>query len=160
MHGHLRVWGEGAPEHHEVGLALWFHDLVYDPQAKDNEDRSIEAAKRVLGALGLDTGRIARVARLVEITKHGAVESVDATERLMIDIDLSILGAPPARFATYCEQVAIEYSWVPPELYKVKRRAFIEAMLARPQLFLTPIAYRDLEHQARENLEQERRQLV
>ena len=42
---------------------------------------------------------------------------------MLIDIDLSILGAPPARFAEYEQQIRAEYAWVPGILFRPKRRA-------------------------------------
>ena len=56
----------------EVELALWFHDAVYQPKAKDNEERSAEWAARALVAAGVEAASIDRVHALVMATRHEA----------------------------------------------------------------------------------------
>ena len=52
-----------------VQLAAWFHDVVYDTQAADNEEQSAAYARRVLTDLGLPTDLAAHVAALILATK-------------------------------------------------------------------------------------------
>ena len=54
----------------EVELALWLHDVVYDPRAVDNEERSGEFAREVgrAGNVGLEFEE--RVVGLILATKH------------------------------------------------------------------------------------------
>ena len=41
-----------------VQLALWFHDVVYDPRRSDNEAQSAAFAERVLRPLGFPNERL------------------------------------------------------------------------------------------------------
>lgn len=82
--------------------------------------------------------------------RHEASANCDTA--LVIDIDLAILGAAPARFAQYEQQVRAEYAAVPPDLYKMKRREVLMRFLARPALYATPALRVRLEAQARMNL--------
>ena len=92
----------------EVALALWFHDAIYDVHAHDNEARSADWARQALQAAGASDASADRVHALVMATRHDAVpEGRDA--ELLIDIDLSILGAERARFDEYERQVHAEY---------------------------------------------------
>jgi predicted metal-dependent HD superfamily phosphohydrolase len=135
----------------EVALALWFHDAVYDLQAHDNELQSADWARDALRAAGLDAAAAQRVHDLVMATKHDA-QPADADAQLLVDIDLSILGAPPARFAEYERQIRAEYAHIPPEVFEPRRRSILGRFLARDPLYQTPGVRSRCEAQARINL--------
>nr|WP_229445369.1 N-methyl-D-aspartate receptor NMDAR2C subunit [Massilia sp. Leaf139] len=135
----------------EVALALWFHDAVYVPTARDNEARSAQWAREALRAAGADPAVVARVETLIMATcHHGAPPDGDA--HLVVDIDLAILGAAPARFAKYDQQVRAEYAAVPLDVYRQKRRAVLLSFLNRPALYTTPALHARFDRQARLNL--------
>jgi predicted metal-dependent HD superfamily phosphohydrolase len=71
---------------------------------------------------------------------------------LLVDIDLSILGAPRPRFDEYEAQVRAEYGWVPGFLFRRKRREILAEFLARNPIYNTPRLRESLEGRARENL--------
>jgi predicted metal-dependent HD superfamily phosphohydrolase len=135
----------------EVELALWFHDAVYDPKAKDNEARSADWACQALAQAGAGEAVQQRVRALIMATCHDA-EPVDPDARLLVDIDLAILGAEPARFAEYDAQVRAEYRWVPGWLYRRKRQQVLAGFLARPVIYGTARFQERFERAARENL--------
>lgn len=135
----------------EVELALWFHDAVYDPKGKDNEARSADWACQALAQAGADAAVQQRVRALIMATCHDA-EPVDADARLLVDIDLAILGAAPARFAEYEAQVRAEYRWVPSWLYRRKRNEVLAGFLKRPAIYGTERFRERFEGRARENL--------
>ena len=133
-----------------VELAIWLHDLVYDPPAKDNEARSAELAQHwFAGALAPE--RVQRLADWINATRLHAAAPQDADLQALLDIDLAILAAAPARFAQYEAQVAREYAHVPPALFAAGRRAFLSELLTRERLFHHP-AFVQLEAPARANL--------
>lgn len=135
----------------EVEVALWFHDAIYQPKAKDNEHRSAAWAAASLAAAGLDVTVIERVRGLVMATCHDAVPT-DPDQQLLVDIDLAILGAPQDRFAEYDRQIRAEYAWVPGVVYRWKRRQVLLGFLSRADLYLTPTFKARLETRARDNL--------
>lgn len=135
----------------EVELALWFHDAVYAPRAKDNEAQSAAWAVRVMRNAGLAPDAGARVQALILKTCHDALpEAPD--ECVLVDIDLAILGVDTARFDEYERDVHAEYGWVPDFLFKRKRREVLEGFLARPSIYSTAHFRERLEKKARENL--------
>jgi len=69
-----------------------------------------------------------------------------------VDIDLSILGAAPDRFDEYERQARQEYAWVPEFLFRRKRKAILEGMLARPRPFSTAPFFLRHKGAARANL--------
>jgi predicted metal-dependent HD superfamily phosphohydrolase len=134
----------------EVELALWFHDAVYDPRASDNETQSAELARNRLTDLAVPKERIARIARCIEATKAHDAAAGDAAR--VVDIDLSILGAPAEEFARFEQQIRAEYTHVPDELFRVGRRHVLEAFASRAPLYRTPLLHDELEASKQRNL--------
>lgn len=136
----------------EVELALWFHDAIYDLKAKDNEQRSAEWAVHELAHRGAGNEQLRRVRGLIMATCHTATPA-DHDEQMLVDIDLSILGAGPSRFAEYDAQIKAEYNWVPDLVYRAKRREVLAGFLERAVIYNTDYFRARLEQQARTNLQ-------
>jgi predicted metal-dependent HD superfamily phosphohydrolase len=64
--------------------------------------------------------------------------------KLLTDIDLSILGADPARFDEYEEQVRKEYEWVAPEAFRTGRGRILAQFLGRPAIYSCPFFHERL----------------
>lgn len=141
-------------EHLElVEVALWFHDAVYDPKAKDNEERSAELARTALIDGSVAETTIAEVQRLIMLTKSHQ-PGAGPNDAVLLDIDLAILGHSEDRFGEYEQQIRQEYSWVPNEVYRAKRAEVLAAFLQRQSIFLTPQFHELFEARARANLYQ------
>lgn len=136
----------------EVALALWFHDVIYDVHAHDNEARSADWARDALLQIGAAPAAAQRVHALVMATQHD-VEPEGPDAQLLIDIDLSILGAERARFDEYERQVQREYGFVPEDVRIPRRRAILQRFLDRPAIYATPPLHALLEARARDNLQ-------
>lgn len=148
---HLDAAASLAQHPAEVELALWFHDAVYDPQRADNEERSAEWAWRSVLAAGCAEEVAQRVQAMVLATK-GHAASEDADTRLLLDIDLAILGAAPARFDEYGRQIRAECAHVPEPQFRAGRQRVLASFLARPRIYGTAAFHDALEHRARENI--------
>ena len=135
----------------EVEAALWFHDVVYDTRASDNEERSAEMAAEVLGGAGVAEEVVARIAAHVRATKAHVPDSADG--QLVIDIDLSILAEAPEVFARFEEEIRREYAWVDEAAYVAGRAAVLRGFRERPLLYGTPLLRERYEARARANLE-------
>ena len=131
----------------DVALALWFHDAVYDVHAHDNEAASARLA--VVSLSGTDQSM--HVADLVLATRHDAAP-VPGDAALVVDIDLAILGAAPARFREYEQQIRAEYAHVPDEVYLARRAAVMRGFALRSPVFSTPAIRARYESAARRNL--------
>jgi predicted metal-dependent HD superfamily phosphohydrolase len=182
--------------------ALLFHDVVYEPTAGDNEERSADAAEAAISSLlagHADAHALAtRVRRLIMATKHlgrsrdadgsggGSREDKDSDagaatlgataaggdasgardplstsappsyardEALLVDIDLSILGAAaPSAFAAYEAGIRHEYRHYDDAAYRAGRLAVLRMFQAKPRIFATQYWRERLEAQARANL--------
>ncbi len=131
--------------------ALWYHDVVYQPGASDNELRSAEIAKAALVAGGIAEDKARAIARLVMLTDHAA-PPVDPTAALVCDVDLSILGRSPEIFAEYERRIREEYRQVPEPAYRVGRGRVLAAFLERDFIYRTEHFRERYEAAARRNL--------
>jgi predicted metal-dependent HD superfamily phosphohydrolase len=136
----------------EVEMALWFHDAVYELKAKDNEARSAAWAERELKVAAIAPSVGKRVHDLIMATCHAA-QAATPDARLLVDVDLSILGADSERFDEYEVQVRQEYAWVPGLLFRRKRREILRGFLARPSIYGTERFQEIFEAKARDNLQ-------
>ena len=149
--------GPGWRQPAEVWLAVLYHDAVYEPGQGDNEARSALLAREHMARWLPDAGiDVDRVAQLVELTaRHGQLQpdDVDGDAALFLDCDMAILGAPPAAFDAYDHGIAAEYRGrVPAFVYRLNRRRFLKALLARERIFLSDFFHARLDAQARANL--------
>jgi predicted metal-dependent HD superfamily phosphohydrolase len=140
---------EGLGGDAAVVLAAFFHDAVYDPRSSSNEAESAALARDALAGLGIDDAVITEIVRLIEATADYSVVASDPRLSVLADADLAILGAPPDRYARYAEGVRREYGFVDDDGWKAGRAAVLEALLARPRLYVNAT---ELESSARANL--------
>jgi predicted metal-dependent HD superfamily phosphohydrolase len=141
-----------------VGLALWFHDAIYEPRAPDNERKSAQWARAVLEAAGASSLLVTTVENLILATQHDA-EPKEHDARIVVDIDLSILGAPEDRYRQYESQIRHEYAWVEDAAFRQGRIAVLRHFFDRPQIYSTERFRAQLEKRARQNIEREMRSL-
>ena len=136
----------------EIELALWFHDAIYDTRRHDNEEKSAGWACSCLEQAGAPEEITRRVRSLILATqRHEAATDADAN--FLLDVDLSILAAPPERFREYERQIRDEYRHVPLPLFRQKRKEVLEGFLNRPRIFNTGAFFERYESQARSNIE-------
>lgn len=135
----------------EVQLALWFHDAIYDPRARDNEQASAELARDSLIAAEVSGAVSSRVHDIILATRHQTRADL-ADGRLVADVDLAILAARHDRFREYQEQIRIEYSWMPPEEFRRRRTEILEGFLSREAIYQTDWLRTRLERRARANI--------
>lgn len=134
----------------QVTLALWFHDAVYNPKAKDNEAQSAQMARDELKTLGADTSCIDRICAHVMATKDHKAEHPDG--QLVIDLDLAILASNPARYDRFEQEIRQEFSHVPGFLFKMGRKKVLKHFLKREHIYALPFTRERWEDAARSNL--------
>lgn len=137
-----------------VEWALWFHDAIYDATATDNEERSARLAEQQIDD-HLPEDMVAEVARLVRLTAGHLVAPGDRLGGIMIDVDLSILGAPADAYDKYTQGVRREYSHRSDDDFRDGRSTFLAGMLDREQIFNTQRGVELWEIRTRTNLVRE-----
>lgn len=144
------VDGLSDAERDILSEAIWWHDVVYDPTRADNEELSAQLAEAYVGP---DIAR--EVGRLIRLTKTHQVERTDRLGAILISIDLSILGAEPARYDAYAAAIRREYAHVPDSDYRAGRAGVLRQFAARPFIFPDAGFAEAYDRQARENLARE-----
>ncbi len=160
----FRVFGRLAPlcsNPAVVQLAIWFHDVVYDPTAHDNEVKSAAKAVIWLMPLGLSNEALVPVVELVFATAHlSATEPVtDPDTAALLDADLAILGASEARYQRYAVDIRKEYAHVTDADYRMGRIGVLNRFLTRPRIYHTTVMHDEGDAPARRNLQAEIEQL-
>ena len=117
-----------------AGLALFYHDAIYEPARSDNEARSADHADEIARLAGLDAKAIATIRFLILATGHNEVPA-EPDAQLFVDIDLSILGVERGVYDAYTEGVRYEYRHVPGPLYRRGRAKVLEEFLSRERIF-------------------------
>ena len=129
-----------------VVLAAILHDVIYDPAATDNEERSADYAREVLA--GLDV--VARVAALIEATKtHDGPAGDDGLDALL-DADLSTFADDDE--GRNGDLIRQEYAAVPDAAFRAGRRRVLQAVLDREPLYRTERMRERYEAKAKANI--------
>ena len=133
----LAVYDRGPLRDDVVELALWLHDAIYDPLARDNEERSAEWCAVMTRGAGVDQEITARAQACILATRHRHIPT-STQERLTVSIDLAILGESTGRFRRYDQAIRREYAWVPMETYRRERLRVLRNFLERPVIYPLP----------------------
>ncbi|MGP9556114.1 HD domain-containing protein [Psychrobacter sp. AOP7-A1-24] len=146
-------------EPHIIALALYYHDVIYDPTRSDNELKSAEFATNALNPY-LSSKHCQQIYALIMMTANHQIDALIDNDKYndaayLLDMDLSILGALWSTYQQYANEVRQEYAHVLDNNYRDGRTAVLEELLAHPKLYLTDHYYDQLETQARDNLKRE-----
>lgn len=142
-----------------VIAAAFFHDVIYDPRAADNESASARLAASALDEIGWTTDRIVHVTRLVEGTAHhrSAETPLDAADppldQAVLDAaDLAVLAADPGGYSDYVRNVRREYVHVADADWVAGRGAVLTEFLGRSAIYSPRLGLDAWERRARANL--------
>lgn len=146
-------------EPHIIALALYYHDVIYEPTRADNELKSAEYAAEALGHY-LSAEQCQYIYALIMMTANHQLDKLANPDKIndaayLLDMDLSILGASWPEYEHYAKAIRQEYMHVPLADYRIGRMAVLNGLLAHPRLYLTNYYYEQLEAQARDNIKLE-----
>ena len=149
-------------EPHIIALALFYHDVIYEPTCVDNELKSAEYAVESLSPY-LSAEQCQYIYALIMMTASHQIDDIDkksdkakeSDAAYLLDMDLSILGASWSEYQQYAQAVRQEYAHISNVNYRVGRISVLKGLLAHPTLYLTDYYHSQLENQARQNIERE-----
>ena len=128
-----------------IQLAIWFHDCIYNPMSKINEESSANYYASVMNDDTVVTDMILSTINHIPLTKNQDL-------LYFLDIDLSILGSSKLAFRQYEENIRKEYSHVSEEDYCKGRTQILQKFLEREHLYYTKEFRAKFEKKARKNI--------
>lgn len=135
-----------------VELAIWYHDVVYDVNRSDNEQKSAEIAAEVCLRGNLSGDFAQQVFDLILATKHDRA-AASVNEKMIIDADLAILGKPAAEYDIYEKAIRKEYAHVPDADFRNGRSAVLSSFLEKPAIYSLEFFLAKYQDQAMENIQ-------
>lgn len=152
IRGCLALLDEVAPlldDRDSVEMALWFHDAIYVPGARDNERRSAQLfADRTSGVASLFRRK---VCALIIATRHtGHAQGKD--RRFVVDIDLAGFAAPWEEFVRQGTALRAEFAAQDDRQYYAGQIAFLRRLQQRRHFFATGYFRERGELRAQDNL--------
>jgi len=134
-----------------VELAIWYHDVIYDVGAADNELQSAQLLRR--HAQGVIPQELVQcVHDLIMVTVHGRQQPATPDQGYMVDIDLSSFGLPWARFLRDSVAVREEFPHMSDAQFYPRQREFLSSLLARESFCITAFFRKRHETRARANI--------
>jgi len=113
-------------EKHALLLAAFFHDAIYDPKRKDNEDKSIELF--IKSFKGKDLKMLDKVCDLIEVTKYRK-RPTEKLKRIIWDADNAGFKGGYDTLLKIEQLISKEYSFVPKKDYKENRIKFLNSCI-------------------------------
>lgn len=147
---------QGADALDDLGAivaAAFFHDVIYDPMADDNESVSAVLAARALTELGWADERITIVVAMIEGTaRHRVDPGTTVDTAVLYAADLGVLAADPAGYSDYVRSVRREYHHVDDAGWNTGRAAVLRSFLDRDTIYAPVLGLGGWERRARANL--------
>lgn len=140
-----------------VRFAIWFHDVIYDTRQNNNEEMSALLAKTVLFNNCVPE-EIEAANELILFTKHNRFAE-NEYEKLISDIDLSILGTFGSEYKKYSEAIRLEYGWVPDYMYYSQRLKILKGFYNKENIYYNELFKQLYEIEAKNNLRGEIREI-
>lgn len=138
-----------------LALAIFFHDVIYQPKNSDNELQSAEFLKQELSEIGIAPEIINQAYELILRTKDHQTENVPDAN-ILLTLDLAILASPDYKtYENYALNIRREFQHVPLAEYQEKRAAVLENFARRPIILPNPELIGLTNGMAKANLEDE-----
>lgn len=134
-------------------FSIFYHDIIYKPTKKDNEEKSALFAEKKLTPFDFEPKRVENISKLIISTKkHQLILNDNSDNAYLLDLDLSILGTDWETYKKYLQNIRKEYRIYPDFMYKPGRKKVLHHFLKRDNLYFTDTFKSKFENQARKNL--------
>ena len=134
-----------------VEMAIWFHDVVFEAQSRENERRSAELFQRA-AADRFGSSFVEKVFQLILVTDH-RVLPVTRDDEFVADIDLSGIALPWESYLRDTEALRRENREIPDDRYYGAHQRFLNGLRERRRIFHSDFFHRRCESDARRNID-------
>jgi len=132
-------------------IAVWFHDVIFEPGRHDNEALSKELYLYL--SIKVHAPELRElVGRLIMATLHDGSSLEDDDACYMVDIDLSSFGLSWDEFLRDSDNLRLENPQVSDAEYYFNQGNFQNYLLGRERFYLSNFFSRHYESRARDNL--------
>jgi predicted metal-dependent HD superfamily phosphohydrolase len=143
--------------------AIWYHDIVYNPYATDNEERSAEVYMLQRISLidgGTNVSGLYKAEKvrdtILATAKHTITqENLSDATKIMLDIDLAGFGKSRSIFAKNGIDIRNEYYNTSTMDFMIGRMKFYDKLSGRPTLYYTEYFYNRYHNSSQENIKWE-----
>jgi predicted metal-dependent HD superfamily phosphohydrolase len=125
-------------------LAIWFHDIVYDPRSKNNELASADLMHKLfeyetVWPFPSEKRRtLATAHKIILATAHHAIDQkVNKETGLVLDLDLAGLADPYEDYLLSTKQIRHEFKLLSAGDFIEGRMTFLTALLQRSDIYYT-----------------------
>ncbi len=133
-----------------VELAVWFHDVIYNPTSKENEAQSAHYFDKSSSSV-LSSELRGKVRQLILKTTHDSVPET-LEEEVLMDIDLSSFGLDWQHFHADGINIRKEQSHLSDQEFYSQQVKFQKSLLDRDRFFYSEYFFNRFEEKARENV--------
>jgi predicted metal-dependent HD superfamily phosphohydrolase len=131
-------------------MSIWYHDVIYEPNARDNETRSAGFfASYTVDRFADDF--VANVQHLILATEHPEIVG-EGDAIYVTDIDLSSFALPWDDFQRDNAALREERADLSDARFEEGKRRFLTTLLERPRIFRTDYFHDLYEDRARDNI--------
>jgi len=140
-----------------VGLSIFFHEIVYEPTATDNELKSAELCKRFAVDVGLPSEVLQAMMGIIDHghdIAEGGAETENPDMVFFMDLKLSVLGRDSEEYDLYVAKIRQEYTHLDDEEF-LSSRADVLQRLLETRIYRTDVVSSKYEERARQNVARE-----
>ncbi|XP_077867725.1 uncharacterized protein LOC144357037 [Saccoglossus kowalevskii] len=149
-----------------VSWAIFFHDMVYNPKSRDNEEKSAECSMNLpniqyypLLCVTYIWGLILNLKKTwytVYFNMACVIHRFGTEDKhYLLDFDMAVLGWPQEEYICYANAIRQEYIHIPEKEYRERRIEVLKSFLQRKNIYATKEFRDEYEIRARNNIDQE-----
>ena len=140
-----------------VGLSIFFHEIVYEPTADDNELQSAILCQDFANDVGLPGGVLNAMMSIIDHghdISDGSNGSANPDIVYFNDLKLSVLGRDAEEYDTYVAKIRQEYAHLGDDEF-LSSRADVLQRLLETRIYRTDVVSGKYEQRARFNVARE-----